>query len=130
MAALPQDPLKASNLLSLVHPLPLTFHFAANCHQKGVIHEPYQTKSRSCCSGAPCARDGVFLGGQPFLVEREYQFSAPRAPFFSHDHRSSSSARRILQRPFLPSLSEAHEEPADGAGIPLSLLLYLHGIHE
>lgn len=29
--------------------------------------------------------------------------------FFSHDHRSGSSARRILQRSFLPSLSEAHE---------------------
>ena len=91
------------------HPLPPTFHFAENCHQKGATHEPYQTKSRSCCSGAPCARDGVFLGGQIFLAEREYQFPAPGAPFFSHDHRSGSSARRILQRPFLPSLSEAHE---------------------
>lgn len=50
-----------------------------------------------------------FSGGQPFLAEREYQFSAPRAPFFAHDHRSGSSARRILQRSFLPSLSEAHE---------------------
>lgn len=40
---------------------------------------------------------------------REYQFPAPGAPFFFHDHRSSSSARRILQRPFLPSLSEAYE---------------------
>ena len=95
--------------LVLGHRLPLPFHAAANCHPKGATHEPYQTKPRSCCSGAPCARDGVFLGGQPFLTEREYQFLAPRAPFFSHDHRSGSSARRILQRPFLPSLSEAHE---------------------
>lgn len=93
-------------------------------------HEPYQTKPRSCCSSAPCTCDGVLLGGQPFLAAREYQFLAPRAPFFSHDHRSGSSTCRILQRPFLPFLSEAYEEPADGAGIPLSLLLYLHAIHE
>ena len=85
------------------------FHSAANCHQKGATHEPYQTKPRSCCSDAPCDRDGVFLGGQPFLVEREYQFPAPGAPFFSHDHCSSSSARRILQRPFLSSFSETYE---------------------
>ena len=78
-------------------------------HLKGATHELYQTKPRSCCSDAPCARDGVFLGGQPFLAEREYQFPAFGASFFSHDHRSSSSTRRILQRPFLPSLSEAHE---------------------
>lgn len=101
-----------SSYLRRFPPLRMTSHDqspAPSIHLKGATHEPYQTKSRSCCSGAPCVRDGVFLGGQPFLAEREYQFPAPRAPFFSHDHRSGSSARRILQRSFLPSLSEAHE---------------------
>lgn len=60
-----------SSYLRRFPPLRMTSHYQSpvpSIHSKGATYEPYQTKSRSRGSDAPCTCDGVFLGYQPFFA--------------------------------------------------------------